>query len=151
MRDDDGRQLDRVTLEQVLIRMGPQVAAGRVRAEDAAAALGAGPVDGVRLGGGLPPGRGGRAAAAGGAGPPAQAHAGAAGPLSLPTVGALLHRLGLSPQRPTWRAYEADPEAVARWTTETYPQIRAEAAQAGATVFFADEAGISWDEHAGTT
>ncbi len=38
-------------------------------------------------------------------------------------VGKLLHRLGLSPQRPLVRAYEQDPERVARWKTEEYPAI----------------------------
>jgi winged helix-turn-helix protein len=32
--------------------------------------------------------------------------------LSLSAVGRLLGRLGLSPQRPLWRAWQADPEAV---------------------------------------
>jgi transposase len=71
--------------------------------------------------------------------------------LTLAPVGKLLRGLGLSPQRPTWRAYEQDPDAVRRWKTERYPAIRAEAAEAGATIFFADEAGISFDDHAGTT
>ena len=35
-------------------------------------------------------------------------------------VGKLLHRLGLSPQRPLVRAYEQDPERVARWKAEEY-------------------------------
>jgi transposase len=37
------------------------------------------------------------------------------------------------------------------WKQETYPKIRAEAAAAGATIFFADEAGVRSDHHAGTT
>jgi hypothetical protein len=40
---------------------------------------------------------------------------------------------------------------VARWKAETYPTIRAEAAQLGATIYFADEAGMRSDDHAGTT
>jgi transposase len=40
---------------------------------------------------------------------------------------------------------------VARWKAETYPQIRAEAAATGGTVYFADEAGVRSDYHAGTT
>jgi hypothetical protein len=35
--------------------------------------------------------------------------------------------------------------------TETYPGIRAEAEQTGATIYFCDEAGIRSDYHAGTT
>ena len=45
--------------------------------------------------------------------------------LSAVSVGRLLRRLGLSPQRPLHRAYKQDPEAVARWKKETYPAIRA--------------------------
>jgi transposase len=71
--------------------------------------------------------------------------------LSVVSVGRLLRRLGLSPQRPLWRAYQQSPEAVTRWKTETYPAIRAEAARVGATIYFADEAGVRSDYHAGTT
>lgn len=71
--------------------------------------------------------------------------------LSLATVGRLLRKIGLSPQRPLRRATQQDPERVTRWKTEQYPAIRAEAAQLGATVYFADEAGIRSDYHAGTT
>jgi transposase len=71
--------------------------------------------------------------------------------LSEPSVGRLLRKLGLSPQRPLYRAYQQDPEAVARWKQEEYPAIRAQAAKAGATIWFADEAGVRSDYHAGTT
>jgi transposase len=40
---------------------------------------------------------------------------------------------------------------VTRWKAETYPAIRAEAARVGATIYFADEAGVRSDDHAGTT
>lgn len=71
--------------------------------------------------------------------------------LSVVSVGRLLKKMGLSPQRPLYRAYEQNPEAVQRWKTETYPAIRAEAERCGATIFFADEAGIRSDYHSGTT
>jgi transposase len=71
--------------------------------------------------------------------------------LSEVSVGRLLRKLGLSPQRPLYRAYQQNPEAVARWKTEEYPTIREHAAQVGATVYFADEAGVRSDYHAGTT
>ena len=71
--------------------------------------------------------------------------------LSEVSVGRLLRKLGLSPQRPLYRAYQQNPEAVARWKAETYPKIRAEAAATGGTVYFADEAGVRSDYHAGTT
>jgi transposase len=71
--------------------------------------------------------------------------------LSVVSVGRLLRKLGLSPQRPLHRAYQQDPAAVDRWKKETYPAIRAEAEAAGAVIYFADEAGIRSDYHAGTT
>ncbi|MCA1696456.1 MAG: IS630 family transposase [Actinobacteria bacterium] len=67
------------------------------------------------------------------------------------SVGRMLRRLGMSPQRPLVRAYEQDPEAVRRWKTETYPAIREQAVQVGATIYFGDEAGIRSDYHTGTT
>lgn len=66
-------------------------------------------------------------------------------------VGKLLTKLGLTPQRPLRRAYEQDPDAVARWKTQTYPGLRAEAARVGAAIFFADEASLRSDHHSGTT
>jgi len=71
--------------------------------------------------------------------------------LSEVSVGRLLRQLGLSPQRPLYRAYQQNPEAVARWKAEEYPAIREQAAKAGATIYFADEAGVRSDDHAGTT
>ncbi len=71
--------------------------------------------------------------------------------LSEVSVGRLLARLGLSPQRPLYRAYQQDPEAVRRWKEEQYPAIAARARAEGATVWFCDEAGIRSDHHAGTT
>lgn len=68
-----------------------------------------------------------------------------------PGIGKLLHRMGLSPQRPLYRAYQQDPEAVRRWREEEFPKIRAQARDEGAEVYFGDEAGIRTDHHAGTT
>ncbi len=71
--------------------------------------------------------------------------------LSASAVGRLLHRIGLSPQRPLWRAWQADPEKVAAWKETEYPAIAKAAKKTGGTVYFADEAGIRSDHHAGTT
>ena len=71
--------------------------------------------------------------------------------LSEVSVGRLLRKLGLSPQRPLYRAYQQNPEAVARWKAETSPQLPREAAEVGATIYFADQAGGRSDYHAGTT
>lgn len=71
--------------------------------------------------------------------------------LSLPTVGRVLKKLGMSPQRPLYRAYQQDPEKVRKWKEETYPSVHARAAERGATIFFADEAGVRTDHHGGAT
>ncbi len=71
--------------------------------------------------------------------------------LSVVSVGRWLRVLGLSPQRPLYRAYQADPDKVDAWKREQYPAIAAEAKKAGATVYFADEASVRSDYHAGTT
>lgn len=71
--------------------------------------------------------------------------------LSRSSVGRLMEQLGLSAQRPLWRAYQQNPKAVAQWLKEEYPRICEQAKRCGALVFFGDEAGIRSDAHAGTT
>jgi len=71
--------------------------------------------------------------------------------LSLASVGRLLAQLGLSVQRPLRAAYEQNPELVNTWLARRYPQIKKRAIREGATIFFADEAGIRSDYHSGTT
>jgi transposase len=71
--------------------------------------------------------------------------------LSKASVCRLLHQLGLSPQRPLWRAYQRDPKAVDQWLKTQFPAIRAAAKKAKGEVWFADEAGIRSDAHSGTT
>jgi transposase len=66
-------------------------------------------------------------------------------------VGRLLQKLGLTPQRPLYRAYQQDPERVEEWKKSVYPKIRKLAAEEDASIFFADEASIRTDHHAGTT
>jgi transposase len=71
--------------------------------------------------------------------------------LSKSSVCRLLSQLGLTPQRPVWRAYQQRPEEVQRWLQEEYPRIRRLAKQKKALIFFGDEAGVRSDHHAGTT
>jgi transposase len=71
--------------------------------------------------------------------------------LSRSSVGRLMDQLGLSAQRPLWRAYQQNPTAVAQWLREEYPQIRKAAKAVGASIFFEDEAGVRSDGHSGTT
>lgn len=71
--------------------------------------------------------------------------------LSRVSVGRLLARIGMSPQRPLYRAYQQDPEKVRRWKEEEFPAIRAQAKAEGAALYFVDEASLRTDHHAGTT
>jgi len=71
--------------------------------------------------------------------------------VSAVTVGRILRKLGMSPQRPLYRAYQQNPEKVREWKDKTYKKIREEAARLGAVIFFADEAGVRANFHAGTT
>ena len=63
----------------------------------------------------------------------------------------MLNQLGLTPQKPIWRAYQQQPKAVQKWLDEEYPKIRRMAKQSKGLIFFADEAGIRSEHHAGTT
>ena len=71
--------------------------------------------------------------------------------LSEVTVGRILKKLGMSAQRPLYRAYQQNPERVQAWKQKTYPRIRGEAAACGGIILFADEAAVRTDFHAGTT
>lgn len=71
--------------------------------------------------------------------------------LSRASVGRLMHQLGLSAQRPLWRAYQQDPRAIEGWLKEEFPRIEAEARRLKAKIYFGDEAGIRSDFHSGTT
>lgn len=71
--------------------------------------------------------------------------------LSKASVCRLLHQLGLTPQRPVWRAYQQQPAAVQKWLAEDYPRIRRAARRQQAQIFFGDEAGVRSDHHGGTT
>lgn len=56
--------------------------------------------------------------------------------LSLASIGALLARQGLTPQKPLQRAYQRDPDAIARWQRETYPPIARKAKRDKAEISF---------------
>ncbi len=71
--------------------------------------------------------------------------------LSEVSVGRMLRKLGLSPQKPLRRAYERDPELVESWREKEFPKIRRLAKKERATLYFSDEAGVRSDFHAGTT
>ena len=66
--------------------------------------------------------------------------------LGVTAVGELLHRVGLTPQRPMRRAYERDDEQIREWLGKTYPAIKRSAKKQGAEVFWLDEASIRSDD-----
>jgi transposase len=66
--------------------------------------------------------------------------------LSVTSTGDLLHRLGLTPQKPLRRAYERDEEAVQEWVDVVYPRIQKYAKKTGAEIFWLDEASIRSDD-----
>lgn len=67
------------------------------------------------------------------------------------TVGRLLKKLGLSPQRPTRRALQRDELSVFKWMAEDFPGIRRLAREQNAEIFFGDESSVRSDYHSGTT
>ena len=71
--------------------------------------------------------------------------------LTKPSVGRIMRILGFTPQKPLYRAWQQDPLLVEKWQAEAFPALKAEAKQAGAVIYFADEAGVRSDFRAGTT
>lgn len=71
--------------------------------------------------------------------------------LSLVSVGRLLAQLGLTCQRPLFRAYQQDRSLVERWLKEEFPKIRTRAKREKSEIFFEDESGVRSDFHSGTT
>lgn len=71
--------------------------------------------------------------------------------ISCSSVSRLMAQLGLSPQRPLFKAAQQDPDAVDRYLRKEYPEIRKRARRIGAEIFFVDEAAFRSDHHSGTT
>jgi len=71
--------------------------------------------------------------------------------LCLTSVGKLLARLEITPQKPLRRAYERDPKAIQLWLNETYPALKKRAKKLGVQIFFLDEAGFQSDPPLGRT
>lgn len=67
------------------------------------------------------------------------------------SVHRLLEQLGLSAQRPLWRAWQQDVEQVREFKEKVYPELAARARAEGGEIWFADEASVRSDGHAGTT
>ena len=71
--------------------------------------------------------------------------------LSLVSVGRLLKKLGLSPQKPLRRAYQQNEKLVQKWLEVDYPEIKRLAKANNADIYFGDEASVRSDYHSGTT
>jgi len=71
--------------------------------------------------------------------------------LSDASVGRLLRQLGLSCQRPLFRAYQKNSKQIEQWKQDVFPEIKKRAKKVGATIYFQDESGIRSDFHSGTT
>lgn len=71
--------------------------------------------------------------------------------LSEISVGRLLRKLGLTPQKPLNRAYQQNPQLVLEWQARELPRIKAMARAEKAEIYYADESSIRSDYHAGTT
>jgi transposase len=71
--------------------------------------------------------------------------------LSLASIGTMLARLNLTPQKPLQRAYQRNPEAIERWQHDTYPAIARQARKENADIFFWDESGFRADSVHGRT
>jgi len=57
-------------------------------------------------------------------------------------TGILMHRLGLSPQRPQVRAMEQDVVAVQHWRDTLFPELKQRAVEEGAHIYFGDECAV---------
>jgi len=71
--------------------------------------------------------------------------------LSRVTIGKYLRSWGLSPQKPIRKAYEQDPEKVARWLEVDYPAIARKAKADNAIILWLDQTGLRSDASVGTT
>jgi len=67
------------------------------------------------------------------------------------TVGRVLGRLGLTPQKPIKRAFKRDDEKCEHWTKEEFPRIVKESKKRQSTLLFIDETGVHEDGPLGTT
>jgi len=67
------------------------------------------------------------------------------------TVWRMLHRIGLTPQKPVRRAFNRDQAEIVEWTTSIFPTIVRGARKKQATLLFLDETGVHEDGPIGTT
>jgi len=71
--------------------------------------------------------------------------------LSLNAVGRLLGQLGLTCQKPLYKAIQKDESLVKKWLNKIYPKIKSRAKSEKADIYFGDAAHIRSDHHSGKT
>lgn len=71
--------------------------------------------------------------------------------LGLSSVSRLLKQLGLTCQRPIFKAWQQNEQQVNNWLKKVFPKIKSRAGKEKADIYFADEAGVRSDFHSGTT
>lgn len=71
--------------------------------------------------------------------------------LSLKAVGRLLCQLGLTCQKPLYKAIQKDESLVRKWLKNIFPMIKSRARKEKADIYFGDAAHIRSDHHAGKT
>lgn len=71
--------------------------------------------------------------------------------LSEVSVGRLLRKLGLSPQKPVRRSYQQDQAKVVEWMAKQFPEIKEMAKKENAEIYFGDESAVRSDYHSGCT
>jgi transposase len=71
--------------------------------------------------------------------------------IGVTAVGAMLAKLGLTPQKPLQRAYQRDPQAIEEWQRKRFPAIASQAKREGAQIYFWDESGFRADSVHGKT
>ena len=71
--------------------------------------------------------------------------------LSEVSVGRLLKKLGLSPQKPVRRACQQNQALVVDWMAKDFPAIKKMAKKENAEIYFGDESSVRSDYHSGCT
>ena len=67
------------------------------------------------------------------------------------SIARLLHRIGVTPQRPVRRAFQRDGEECRSWMTREFPAIVKRARKKQAVMLFVDETGVHEDHAVGST
>jgi len=67
------------------------------------------------------------------------------------TIGRLLRRMGLTPQKPVRRAFQRDQEECLHWMTTEFPSIVRQSKRRQSVLLFSDETGVHEDHAVGRT